>query len=211
MAEISNTTLALLVFATLIAVVTSTVVLVNRETAYSTGGITGFAPVDTGVVNLTIEAALHIQVDPGNDTIDFGTCAPRAGFSYWCASNDTLACDGAAGGNCTGDTATPQFLLVENVGNVNASVNVSTAVGCDATGLIGGTGPLFQYVTTNCQGTNITAWTSLTDAAEGTSACDLLAVAQNFRMYANITIPQDAAQTCPGGQATITFTAVQAP
>lgn len=204
MAEISNTTLAILVFATLIGVVTSTVVLMNQETRYVT--LTGFAPVDTGNVNLTIQGALHIEVNTTLNTINFGTCAPRAGGPYWCASNDTAACNGdAALGNCTGDTTTPQFIQVHNVGNVDASVNITSS--CTAATLIGGTSPLFQFITTDCEGANTTAWTSLSGTTA--SACTNLSYVSTyggFRMYANVTIPQNAAQAgCPGGVATITF------
>lgn len=199
MAEITNNTLAVLVFAAL------AVVLAGSLFTFG-GGITGFAPVDTGVVNLTIEEALHIQVDANNDTIDFGNCAPRVG-SYWCATNDTLACDGVAGGNCTGDTTAPQFLNIENVGNVDANVNITSS--CTAAQLIGGTSPLFQYITTNCPDGNAQGtWTDL----DGTSriGCSNLTVgstgASGFRMYANVTIPQDASQSCQ--QSTITFTAI---
>ena len=108
MAEISNSTLAILVFATLIGVVTSTVFLMNRETGYSS--LSGFATFDSGNVTLTINASLNIQVDTTNKTIAFGGCTPRASTSYSCSSNDTQVCDGSGLSNCTGDTIVPQFI-----------------------------------------------------------------------------------------------------
>jgi hypothetical protein len=207
--QISNAGLAVLVFATLISVVTATVLLAGRDIP-ATGGLTGFATSDSGNVTLTINQSLNILVD-GNNTINFGACTPRAGVSYSCASNDTLRCDGVAGLNCTGDTSTPQFIRVENVGNVNASVNVSTS--CTAAQLIGGSSPGFAYSTTHCEGANVTSWTNLVNTGNGTLACPNLAVGgQGFRLYANVTIPSNANPAgCVGGVAVLTFSAIAAP
>ena len=208
MAEISNSTLAILVFATLIGVVTSTVFLMNRETGYSS--LSGFATFDSGNVTLTINASLNIQVDTTNKTIAFGGCTPRASTSYSCSSNDTQVCDGSGLSNCTGDTIVPQFIRIENVGNVNASVNVTTS--CTAAQIIGGTSPDFRYVTTFCEGANITSWTTFIATAGGSMACNNTAVGgAGFRLYANVTIPNNANPAgCTGNTAVLTFSAIAA-
>jgi hypothetical protein len=205
MADITNNTLALLVFAALAVVIAGSLFTFG-------GGITGFATSDTGNVTLTINESLNIQVDPANRVINFGACTPRAGTAYSCVTNDTLACDGVAGLNCTGDTATPQYIRVENVGNVNASVNVSTS--CTAAQLIGGSSPGFAYSTTHCEGANVTTWTSFTSGVAGTMACPNTRVGgMGFRLYANVTIPNNALPSgCPAsGTAVLTFSAISAP
>ncbi len=202
MAEISNTTLAVLVVTALLVVVGGT--LLN-------GGLTGFATSDTGTVNLTINSTLAIQVAPGLGSISFGTCNPRPGASYWCSSNDTAACSGTNSlGNCSGDTTTPQYIRVDNAGNVNASVNVTSE--CTAANLIGGTSPLFQFVTTACNGTGVSTWTSLSSTTA--AACDNVAYrGGQMQFYVNITVPNDASGgtgSCADAQATLTFSAIAA-
>src|SRR5512141_2097795 len=110
MAEISNTTLVVLIIAALVVVAAGTFM-----------NFTGFLSSDTGFVNLTVGSSLNIQVDPTNKTINFGTCTPRGATSYWCASNDSAFCDGTVASNCTGDTASAQFIRLDNVGNVDAN------------------------------------------------------------------------------------------
>jgi hypothetical protein len=204
MAELSNTSLAILVFSTLIVTVASTVYFLNEENEFV---LTGRALSDTGNITLAIATSLNILVDPGNESIDFGTCTPRAATSYWCASNDALACDTIVGENCTADTTTPQFIRVENVGNINASVNVTSS--CAAADLIGGTSPALNFVTTNCDGTGQATWTALSSTTE--LACDAIVPTTGaFQLYVNVTIPNDAVGgtgPCITDLATLTFSA----
>ncbi len=205
MAEISNSTLALLVFAALVVTVGTTVYTINSDG--TTFGLTGRATSDTGNVSLSIASALNIQVDPGNSTIAFGTCTPRAGSNYTCASNDAVACDAVFGANCTGDNGSIRFIRVVNVGNVNASVNVTSS--CTAATLIGGTNPQLQFQTTECNATNVTTWTTL--GTTTTLACARIAPTSGaFRLFSNVTIPQDAVGSSGGctGTSTLTFTAI---
>jgi hypothetical protein len=205
MAEISNSTLALLVLVTLGAVVVTTISTINSAQRYT--NVVGFATSDTGNISLSINATLAIQVDPGNSTINFGTCAPRAGSSYTCATNDAVGCD-ALPSNCSGDTTTPQYIRIDNVGNVDANITIQSA--CTAAQLIGGTGPLLQYQTVNCNGTNTTSWTNIpTSAALVCSNLSYRGPGQLF-LYANVTIPNNAAPSgCSGGVNVITFQGAQ--
>jgi hypothetical protein len=204
MAEITSNTLAVLVFAALAAVLAGTLFIFG-------GGITGFASTDSSAnVSLYINESLNIQVNATQATIAFGSCTPRAASSYYCASNDTIVCDGTVALNCTGDTATPQYIEVDNVGNVNASVNVSSS--CSAAQLIGGTAPAFTYVISHCDNINITTWTGFTTDAAGTYACNNTMVGgEGFRLYANVTIPNNADPSgCSNDAATLTFSAISA-
>src|SRR5262249_28154911 len=134
--------------------------VINMQSFHTYTGLTGFATSDTGTVNLTINSTLAIQVAPSFNNINFGTCSPRAGVSYWCSSDDSAVCSGSNNlGNCSGDSASPQYIRIDNVGNVNASVNVTSE--CNAAQLIGGTSPLFTFTTNNCNGTATTSWTTL--------------------------------------------------
>ncbi len=209
MVEVSNKSLAVLVLVVLAVVVGGTLfTLQSQKQVY---GITGRATSDTGTVNLTINGTLAIQVATGYNSISFGTCSPRPGSAYWCSTNDTDACSGTNSlGNCSGDNVTPQYIRIDNVGNINASVNVTSE--CTADTLIGGTSPLFQFVTTACNGTGVSTWTSL--SATTASACDNVAyLGGQMRFYVNVTIPQDAvggSGSCVDNQATVTFSAISA-
>jgi hypothetical protein len=171
---------------------------------------TGFASSDTGYVNLTINTTLAIQVDSTNATINFGACTPQAGTSYWCASNDSAACSGTpANGNCSGDTTTPQFIRIDNVGNIDANITVLSE--CNAAQFIGGTSPAFDYIITQCNGTGVPSWTALSSGG-ATSACTNLSyLGGRMRLYTNVTIPNNAVGGNGGcsGQSTLTFTATQ--
>lgn len=204
MAEISNKVLAVLVVAALVVVVAGTVLNLN-------GGITGFATQDTGNVTLTVNQTLAIDVDDTNRTINFGICNPRAGTTYWCASNDSAICTGSNNdqGNCTGDTTAPQFIRVDNVGNVDANVTFQSS--CTAAQLIGGTSPAFQYIVTHCNGTGVSTWSTVSGAASQTGCSNVSFQGGAMRWYSNVTIPQNANPSgCANNASTITFTAVTA-
>jgi hypothetical protein len=207
MAEISNTTLAVLVFAALVVVVAGTVLNMNSWQ----GGLTGFATSDSGNVSLSVSSTLAIQVNSSFNTINFTSCTPRGGSSYWCATNDSQYCDGtaaSANGNCTGDGLTPQYLQVDNVGNVNATVNVTSE--CDAAELIGGTSPAFQFMTTNCEGTAVSSWTNFNNNLQQSACTALVPSTGRMRLYVNVTIPNNAVggtTDCSDNKSTLTFTA----
>lgn len=120
----------------------------------------------TGIVNITVETSASINFTTFVINWGSGVVAPAQ-------SNATL--DTSAGvnnvtnGNWTGNT---QGLILENIGNVNVSINLTA--GKNATEFIGGTTPLFQYNATN----NETG--SCLNSTGGTGALSL-------GTYANIT------------------------
>jgi hypothetical protein len=204
MNEISNKTLALLVVATLAVVVASVFVRFNGPVGF---GPTGFSVSDTGYVNLTINSTLAIQVNTGKKTIDYGQCVPRAGSSYYCATNDSAVCDSTVANNCTGDTTTPQYIEVDNIGNIDANITGVTS-SCTAAQLIGGTSPAFQWISTQCNGTGQTTWR---DFGSSNVCTNLSYLGGAVRLYTNVTIPYNAIGTCSNNQSTLTFTAVSSP
>ena len=205
-AEISNGMLSLLVVAALAIVVANVFVLFSNQDRF---GLTGYATSDTGYVNLTINQTLAIQVDSSFRTIVFGYCTPQAGTSYWCATNDSSACSTSpTNGNCTGDTTTPQYIRLDNVGNVDANITNMTSE-CTASTLIGGTSPGFTFITTACNGTGVSSWTSFSTG--GQNVCTNLSyLGGQLQVYANVTIPFNAVGSngaCTGNSSDITFTA----
>lgn len=202
MAELSNKTLAVLVFAALVVVIAGTVIQLG-----SFGGLTGFATSDQGYVNLTVNGTLAIQVNATNSSINFGACVPRPATTYSCVTNDSISCDNSPLGNCTGDVNSPQYIRLHNVGNIDANITVSSE--CTAAQLIGGTSPDFSFVTTQCNGTAISSWTTFTGSSQNACA-NLSYLGGNMLLYANVTIPNNAVGgtgPCADGVSTLTFTA----
>jgi hypothetical protein len=207
MVDVSNKTLAVLIGTTLFVLLVGTWLNLGADLPAS---ITGHATTGTGTVNLSINSTLAIQVNALYNNINFGTCTPRPAATYSCGTDDSSICTGSnALGNCTGDTTSPQFIEVDNVGNVDANVSVSSE--CTAAQLIGGTSPAFTFVTTQCNGTGVSAWTSLDSAAV---ACHNVSYKGGaMRLFANVTIPYDAVGGtggCTDTQSTLTFTGTQA-
>lgn len=210
MVEFSNSAIATLILVTLVVAAAGTyVAFVNSpRDALS---LTGFATQDSGNVTLTVNRTLAIEVDAAANSISFGTCSPRAGDTYWCASNDSAICDGVDNdqGNCTGDDGSEQYLQVDNIGNVDANVTLDST--CDASTLIGGTGSALQYITTHCNGTAVSTWTNIASSTPGQSGCSNVSfLGGSMRFYVNVTIPQDAIGyngACAVNQTVVTFTA----
>ncbi len=210
MAQISNKSLALLVLAALAVVVTSTVIQLSTINDL---GFTGKATSDSGFVNLSISSLVNIQVETGNDTINFGVCTPPSSGTNVSDSNDTIA------GPCNGDTTSPQFIRILNIGNVD--VNVTVAAECTVAQFIpetSGSEADFQVKTAGngCVANNISTYTTLETTA--LLACGNLTkgayLSNNMELYAKVTIPFDAltgaqAGACSDGQNTLTFTAEQ--
>ncbi len=101
---------------------------------------TGFATTtDNATVNLTVITSVAINFT--TDNINFGAGKVDLG-----ADNATLVTTGAnnTGGNWTNVT---QGFVLENIGNVNASIYLMT--GKTAATFLGGTNPQYQYNLTN--------------------------------------------------------------
>lgn len=210
--EISNKGLALIVLASLVVVIVGTSFQIQRMNS-----LTGMAGTeDTGIVNLSIGSSISIEVDPNYDTIDFGTCTPNASGSYIANSSD-----GAASVNCSGDTATDQFIELNNIGNVKA--NISVVAECLVSdwlvesGDVGTSSDNFFQVawenTADCEEGLVTTFGDLSNEST-INACDNLTVGGAINMSAAVLIDSDTQNTGTCGadantQNTITFTASQ--
>jgi len=144
----------------IVAIVAVAVSIIGAGITYSyitafKSKITGFA-ASSGTVNLSIESTASINFT--TDIINWGSGRVSAGWP-----NATLNTAGGANnvtnGNWTGNTA---GLVVENIGNLNITLNIS--FGTDATGLLGGTNPYYEYNVTNNEGSSCLNATGGTDA-----------------------------------------------
>ena len=121
--------------------------------------ITGHSTVtDEAIVNVTVSssAAINFTVD----LVEFGTGS---------VNNGTLGSTLETGQTPIGGTwsAEPAALTLENIGNVNLTLNISASEAADD--YLGGKDPLFQY--------------KVTDAASNTGAC----VGNGASAYKNFT------------------------
>jgi|SRR3989344_4362356 len=101
---------------------------------------TGFA-TSTGIVNLTVESSAAINFTTNN--ISFGSGRVTAG-----ATNASLVTGTSSSTITNGNWSTlPASFVLENIGNVNVSINLTT--GKTAATFIGGSNPLYQFNVTD--------------------------------------------------------------
>jgi hypothetical protein len=121
-----------------IAVIVSGVGAIFTYYSIASSSLTGYVTA-TGTVNITIlsQAMINFSVNNINWSTGMVTNAP---------GNATLVTTGAnnTGGNWTNIT---QGFIIENIGNVNVSINLTADQ--NATQFIGGTNPLYQLNITN--------------------------------------------------------------
>lgn len=125
--------------------------LENSDTDF----ITGFAGSDTGEASVEIVGAISINFSV--NSTDFGsgavnTSAPNPGYALL-FTNGTVTY-----GNWSSNT---QFLVLENVGNLNVSFDLNATNGAD--GFIGGSGPLYQVKISNNESNSCNGTSNFTD------------------------------------------------
>jgi hypothetical protein len=108
--------------------------------------ITGFAATDTAVVNVTITGTVSINFTI--DVVDFGGGTVNGGSPGAMLYTNGTIVDGS-----WTPVSTP--LVLENIGNVNASINLNSDKNADS--FIGGASPLFKI--------------KVSDTADNTGAC----------------------------------------
>src|SRR6056297_1427939 len=125
----SNLLMILAVIAVLIAMANAFIVLnkVNKMTGYAT---------EQGYANLTVSSTININFS--TDTIDWGAGVVDTGEDN--ATLDTVG-PTVTRGNWSTTGVTP--LVLENIGNVNATIDFSAA--SDASGFLGGTSPAYEW------------------------------------------------------------------
>lgn len=204
MADITNKKLALLVLAALVVVVLATTIQLNKLNDF---GPQGFAvDQDSGTVELAIQSSLNIQVDPVENSIQFGSCSPT--LAAVIDSNDsvsnTTVCDGAAASG-------RDYIKVDNIGNINAAVNVTGD--CDVIDFLpeaAGATNDFEVKVDECDFGTTATYATLEDAP--IKACTNLSTASSIWLYARVTLDTDSLtnQSCGVGSDavnTLTFDA----
>ncbi len=164
-------------------------------------GITG--NVLNSRINVTIEQSITVNFT--TNSVDFGGGKVNSGASN--TTIDTL-------GNVINGNWTPVFggFVVENLGNINISVNLKTEK--TAAGFLGGTNPEYQFNVSNVEANscinstnfNLGEWYEVNTTAPGTKICDILEFAgasNRIRIDIRLVIPSDSRK----GALTDTFTA----
>lgn len=132
--QLSNKALAIILLITMVLSIGGTLISLSRLKQMET--ITGFAATEYAGVNVTVTETTSINFTVNN--VNFGTGTVGSGCSF-CVLNTSGVTDGC----CVGfTTPTPTGLIVQNIGNVNVSLNFSFDM--NAATYIGGTDPLFQ-------------------------------------------------------------------
>ncbi len=164
------------------------------------GGIYGY-DAELGI-NITSTNQIAIYTSNGlNDTVfDFKPVTPPAGGSVTLMSNETS-------NTTTGETG----FLIQNQGNVNVSINVSSDK--NASEFIGGTSPLFQLFgveneTGSCAGTGINS--SAQDLGVGISLCPSLQFTDSSdTVWGYVLIKIDSDSPPRSNKAVLTFTSTE--
>ena len=154
---------------------------------------------DTGVANLTIQS--NVIVNFTTDFIDWGTGnVPTAETECELRTTGIM--------NCTGFSTLSNGLILENIGNENVNLNLSSSK--NAASFIGGTNPVFQWNVTNSEegscpsGINISTFTDVSTSL--VRACDNFTFIDSsdvLEIDLRIVIPNDA----PIEGKTVTITA----
>jgi len=139
-AEISNQTLGILLVAAIALSLIGTFVTVSKVGQQPTIRLVGYAPAtDTGtaLVNLTVDQILDVNFTTAS--VDYGVGSVDPG-----EINCTLETSAANSASCSGFTDGSDFGLdIENIGNVNITLNLSFDK--NAAAFIGGTSPGYEF------------------------------------------------------------------
>jgi len=123
MDEISNKTLAILLIGAIIISLGGTLISLNRLARVRIPSITGFGSTDTAGVNLTISTLAEVNWTTDSINWGSGTVATGLGFCVLDTMQDSLSA------NCTGFSPPDGggSLVLENIGNKNLTLNISTS------------------------------------------------------------------------------------
>jgi hypothetical protein len=132
MADVSNKTIALLTVIAVIASIGGVLLSMNQLGRLGYPLITGFTVSDTALLNLSITSTEGIAVD---NNIDFGAGTITVGKTFGVFNSSLANCANGSAGSWTFST---QYIKVNNTGNTNGTINITTNT-TNATTFIGGT------------------------------------------------------------------------
>jgi len=182
------------------------IVVVNKINY--TKKLTGYV-TNVGYANLTIESAVNINFT--TNSINWQSGRVNTG-----QINATL--DTAAGTVTNGNwTAVSNGLVLENIGNVNASIEIKS--GQTAAQFLGGTNPKYQWNFTNVEsdsctvaaGVSLSSWYDTNTTDPGTDVCDVLGfddAADTMRIDIKLVVPYNSNTGALGDIITATATTV---
>ena len=200
--DISNKFLAFLLVIAIVVSVVGVWYSVDRLNTFA--ALTGFASQDTGYVNVTVES--YASLIAVNDTVNFGTGQIAATYEF---ARLTTEDGGTAPANWTNSTVyDPQPLRVENNGNVNLSVDLTS--NATATQFIGGNGPDFEIAAADvgagaCASGLQSAYTDVTGSNQ--TICSNLGSGDGLdEVWVNVTIQVPTGVSQGAKSATFIFT-----
>lgn len=151
------------------------------------GVLTGFAS-DTGEASVTVSSSANLNFTTNSTDWGSGAVNETADFALL-YTNGTII-DG-------GWSSNTQFLVLENIGNINVTLNFSSNK--NASTFIGGTTPLFQILVNNNETNSCSNFTGFNAAyqdinASAVSCCNNFAYGTNNSLNVDIKlkIPSDA-------------------
>ena len=205
--KVTNELLAGLLIAAVLITVVGTIVNSFRITQLYKS-ITGYAVNETGYVEVNVSSNVSITL-PQN-TVDFGSGYLKSGASYVdLQSNDTTVPSNWENTSIYD----PSDLILENNGNTNVSVTVTSNVTADE--FIGGDDPQFKFAAENnesnsCVGTLQSSYTELTTTAQNVCT-NLGAISSANSLKIHILLRVSVGASTTGKEvAALTFSASQA-
>lgn len=206
--DISNKTLGLLLVAAIVVSVGGTFLSLQQLGSLSA---TGYATSDTGLVNLTVEEVLSIELI--DSVIDFGQCTPHHTDDI--TVDSSLAAGAVNNSACSATGAFPDYLRLRNAGNVHACVDMQTDRNADDLFGTDGVSSIWYKVENatapGCAGTMQDAYNQLTlTGANDYPVCTNLTAIASFNQidfFIQAIINPNAKD---GGQMTLTINAADA-
>ena len=207
-----NQGLVVMLVAAIVVSIGSTLISLNKLSMI--GGITGFATTDVGTVTFQVNESTSITLT--DDSVDFGTCVlNNSGLVTY--DSDTTNGTAIAGFYCDGLTDGEDYMILENNGNVNVSIDLESNV--NGPGLTQSPTSRGEFWFTaaedeagSCTGTLADSWTNISDSSPTTyNVCtDFKSLDDNdaLKIWYRIVLPDDT----PAGSthsASITFNAVK--
>ncbi len=205
-------------FLVFIAVIAVAVSLFSLGLIYLSAN-TLFSQISGRVTNGETNLTVNTQTEINFTTRAIGWGNGRVNQDANSASLTTFATNNVTGGNWTLTTA--GGLRIENIGNVNVTLNLSVAK--TAVTFIGGTSPVYQWNLTNVEAASclnssqqnmsdrMNSWFTATSANTGNLWCDVFpfnSAKDTVRVDFNITVPENSLTGALGDIITATVTAL---
>jgi hypothetical protein len=210
--DLSNKTLAFILVAAIVISLGGTLLSLDRLNRL---GFTGQASTDTGTTNFTLTTDLNIIFRVTNIDLGTGYINASGGNSGWCVLGTNVTQNYL---DCLNFTTNNNPLILENIGNINASIGLHT--NASAAEFIGGTvpaAPQFNWSVINnesgsCLGTLPNASWSPVNKTGDIVVCTNMNSAANsssnnsLKIFVQIGVPRDALRVAHAAQIIATAT-----